>query len=71
MSIRCNVHMDDDVKHMLDSFAQRSKTAQDDIVNKAVRHYIHLQEIKDIRNELKHYTNVQGFLSEDEIFDSL
>lgn len=61
-----SVRMDEEVKQMLDTFAEKSKTGKNEIINKALRHYIYLQEVRNVRKELRPYAEAQGFRSEDD-----
>jgi predicted transcriptional regulator len=66
-----SVRMDEEVKQMLDTFAEKSKTGKNEIINKALRHYIYLQEVKYVRKELRPYAEAQGFHTEDDLFESI
>jgi predicted transcriptional regulator len=71
MSNVITVRIDEEVKVMLDSFSKRSKTGKNEIINKALRHYIYLQEVKEIREELRPYAEAQGYYKEDDLFESI
>ncbi len=65
------VRIDEEVKSMLDSFSKRSKTGKNEIINKALRQYIYLQEINETRKELRPYAEAQGYYKEDDLFVSI
>ena len=71
MSNVIKVRIDEEVKVMLDSFSKRSKTGKNEIINKALRHYIYLQQVKDIREELRPYAEAHGYYKEDDLFESI
>ena len=71
MSNVVSIRMDDDVQQMLNTFAEKSNTRKRDIVNRALRHYIYLQEIKAVRKELKPYAEAQGFYTEEDILNTI
>jgi len=70
MSNVITIRVDDDVKQMLNTFAEKSNTRKREIVNKALRHYIYLQEIKNVRKELKPYAEAWGFYKEEDILNT-
>ncbi len=71
MSNVIKIHIDEEVKVMLDSFSKRSKTGKNEIINKALLHYIYLQQVKDIREELRPYAEAQGYYKEDDLLESI
>jgi len=71
MSDVMTVRIDKEVKSMLDSFSKRSKTGKNEIINRALRHYIYIQEVNDTRKGLRPYAEAQGFYNEDDVFDSI
>lgn len=71
MSNIFSIRMDEEVKQMLDAFAKKSKIGKSEIINKALRHYIYLHEVENVRKELRPYAEVQGFHTEDDLFDSI
>jgi predicted transcriptional regulator len=71
MSNIFSIRMDEEVKQMLDAFAKKSKIGKSEIINKALRHYIYLQEVENVSKELRPYAEAQGFHTEDDLFDSI
>ena len=45
--------------------------SKNEIINKALLHYIYLQQVKDIREELRPYAEAQGYYKEDDLLESI
>ncbi|MCP5046989.1 MAG: ribbon-helix-helix protein, CopG family [bacterium] len=71
MSSNLSIRVDDDVKQMLDTFAEKSNIEKNEIINQALRHYIYLQEVKTVREVFRPYAEAQGFRTEEDVFDSI
>ncbi len=71
MSTALSVRVEDDVYKSLDMFAQKSKIQKNDIINNALRQYLHLQEVRNIRQDLNPFAEAQGFHNEDDLLNSI
>ena len=71
MSTALSVRVEDDVFKSLNMFAQKSKIQKNDIINNALRQYLYLQEVRNIRQDLKPFAEAQGFYNEDDLLNSI
>ncbi len=71
MSTALSIQLDEDVKRMLDRFAEKTGIQTDEVINNALRHYLYLREIDAIRKELKPYAQARGFETEDDLLNSI
>ena len=60
---------DDVIIEKLDNIVKKYHTNRSDIVKKALRQYLYLQEIKILRTELRPIAESQGYFTDEDIFE--
>lgn len=71
MSIALSIQMDEDLKLMLDKFAKKFSIQENEIIDKALRHYLYMQEVNTLGEELKPYAQAQGFKTEEDLLNAI
>ena len=59
---------DDEIVKKLDIFVKNSHSNRSEIVKKALRQYFYLQEMKNLRSDLRNYAEKQGYFTDEDIF---
>ncbi|MBP7553955.1 MAG: ribbon-helix-helix protein, CopG family [Spirochaetes bacterium] len=62
---------DNTIIEKLDNFAKRSHTNRSDIIKKALRQFLYLQELKQLRDELRPIAEEQGYFSDEDVFKNI
>lgn len=59
---------DEEIVKKLDDLIKKTHTNRSDIVKKALRQYLYLQEMKILRSELRYYAEKKGYYTDEDIF---
>lgn len=66
-----SISLDQNLAKMLMQGAERENTSKSEIIQKALRQYLHLNEANYLRTKLKKYADKAGFLSEEDIYQDI
>lgn len=69
MKTRMSLVINDNLLNKIQEVADKLHIGKDELIIKAVKKYLFISEVKDIRKKLKPIVQKQGFKNEDDIFN--
>ena len=62
------ISVDEELMSKLDDFAGRHQISRSELIKRALRKYLYLQEFRRLRSELIPYAERKGYFSDEDIF---
>lgn len=66
-----SISINDDMKNKLDRFMDRENTSRSEIVKRALAQYFYMNEMENLRKDLRPYAEKQGVFSEEDVFNTI
>lgn len=71
MSGNISFRLPDDLRRDLARLAKRQKRPASEIAREALRRYMAVEEVRDLRRRLRPYAEAQGFLTDEDVFKAV
>lgn len=65
------IRLDPELERQLDDAAERSGRSRSDVVREALRRQLALSQFDDLRRRLKPFAEVEGYLTDEDVFRDL